>query len=54
MAKYMADRIIRGIYTYEYVMSKRPDLQEDIDDYLIDHGYIDLIPVNIGVTLPLA
>lgn len=44
MAHYMADRIIRGVYTYDYVISKRPDLKEDIDAYLIEQGYQDLIP----------
>lgn len=44
MAKYMADRIIRGVYTYEYVADKRPDLMEEIDLYLISNGYSDLIP----------
>lgn len=44
MAQYMADRIIRGVYTYEYVASKRPDLMADIDAYLIEKGHQDLIP----------
>lgn len=44
MAKYMADRIIKGVYTYEYVINKRPDLQEGIDAYLIEQGYAHLIP----------
>lgn len=43
MAKYMADRIIKGIYTYEYVIGKRPDLKDDIDIYLTEQGYKDLI-----------
>lgn len=44
MAKYMAERIIHGVYTYEYVIGKRPDLQKDIDAYLIATGHGDLIP----------
>jgi len=28
MAAYMGQRIIDGAYTYEYVISKRPDLKE--------------------------
>ena len=44
MGRYMAERIIKGVYTYEYVIEKRPDLKEDIDNYLIETGHEDLIP----------
>lgn len=53
MANYMADRIIRGVYTYEYVMSKRPDLKDEIDQYLIEHGHADLIPGDKPTVLPI-
>ena len=43
MANYLGQRIIDGAYTYEYVISKRPDLQEGIDAYLISNGKEDLI-----------
>ena len=43
MAKYMAQRIIDGFYTYEYVISKRPDLKEGIDACLTEQGRTDLI-----------
>jgi hypothetical protein len=43
MAAYMGQRIIDGAYTYEYVISKRPDLQTGIDAYLISQGREDLI-----------
>lgn len=43
MAKYLAWRIIEGAYTYEYVISKRPDLKEQIDNALRDFGREDLI-----------
>jgi hypothetical protein len=43
MAIYMAKRIIEGAYTYDYVISKRPDLKEGIDEYLISAGREDLI-----------
>jgi hypothetical protein len=43
MASYMAQRIIDGVYTYDYVISKRPDLKEGIDAYLIEKGRQDLI-----------
>ena len=44
MGKYMAERIIKGVYTYEYVIEKRPDLKEEIDAHLIEKGYAHLIP----------
>ncbi len=43
MAAYMAQRIIAGVYTYAYVISKRPDLKEGIDIYLISKERSDLI-----------
>ncbi|MEH7157482.1 hypothetical protein [Neobacillus drentensis] len=43
MAAYMAQRILTGAYTYDYVISKRPDLQAGIDAYLISQGREDLI-----------
>jgi hypothetical protein len=43
MAAYMGQRIIDGIYTYDYVISKRPDLKEGIDAYLSSKGRQDLI-----------
>lgn len=43
MAIYMAGRIIEGVYTYDYVISKRPDLQAGIDAELIAQGREDLI-----------
>lgn len=43
MAAYMGQRIIDGAYTYDYVIGKRPDLQEGIDQYLKDKGRGDLI-----------
>jgi hypothetical protein len=43
MAAYLASRIIDGVYTYDYVISKRPDLKSGIDAYLISQGREDLI-----------
>ncbi|MDF2892543.1 MAG: hypothetical protein K0R80_2910 [Clostridia bacterium] len=43
MAAYMGQRIIDGVYTYDYVIGKRPDLKEGIDTYLTDEGREDLI-----------
>jgi hypothetical protein len=43
MAAYMGQRIIDGAYTYDYVISKRPDLKEGIDAYLISKDRGDLI-----------
>ena len=47
MAAYMAQRIIDGAFDalggYVYVIGKRPDLKDGIDDYLRDKGRSDLI-----------
>jgi hypothetical protein len=43
MAAYMGQRIIDGVYSCDYVISKRPDLKEGIDAYLISQGREDLI-----------
>ena len=43
MAAYLAQRIIDGAYTYDYVIQRRPDLNEWIDSYLISKGREDLI-----------
>jgi hypothetical protein len=43
MAAYMGQRIIDGAYTYDYVISKRPDLQSGIDAYLTEQSRQDLI-----------
>jgi hypothetical protein len=43
MAAYLAQRIIDGAYTYDYVISKRPDLKAGIDAYLREKGREDLI-----------
>jgi hypothetical protein len=43
MASYLAQRIIDGAYTYDYVIFKRPDLKEGIDAFLIEKGREDLI-----------
>ena len=43
MAAYMAQRIIDGAYSYSFVISRRPDLKNGIDAYLIEKGRADLI-----------
>lgn len=43
MAAYLAQRIIDGAYTYDYVISKRPDLKAGINAYLREKGREDLI-----------
>ena len=43
IAQYMAIRIMDGVYTYQYVINKRPDLQIRIDAYLTEQGREDLI-----------
>lgn len=43
MASYMGQRIIDGAFTYDYVISKRPDLQDGINIYLTNNNRADLI-----------
>lgn len=43
MASYLALRIIENGYTYDFVVSKRPDLKSGIDAYLLENGYDNLI-----------
>lgn len=43
MIQYMANRIISGALEYTYVIERRPDMKEGIDEYLIAHGRADLI-----------
>lgn len=43
MANYLAQRVIDEIYTYTYVVSRRPDLKNGIDSYLIKNEREDLI-----------
>lgn len=43
MGAYLGQRIIDEAYTYDYVVSKRPDLKEKIDEYLKEKGREDLI-----------
>ena len=43
MAAYMGQRIIDGVYTYDYVIIRRSDLKTGIDAYLTEKGRADLI-----------
>jgi hypothetical protein len=43
MGAYLGQRIIDGAHTYDFVISKRPDLKNDIDAYLTSKGREDLI-----------
>ncbi|ANB55873.1 hypothetical protein GFC29_3141 [Anoxybacillus sp. B7M1] len=43
MAAYLAQRILDGAYTYEFVIQRRPDLKEGIDAYLREKGRENLI-----------
>lgn len=43
MAAYIAQRIIDGAYTYDYVISRRSDLKSGIDAYLTEQGQANLI-----------
>jgi hypothetical protein len=42
-AIFMARRIIAGRNTYTEVVTARPDLKSDIDQYLIENGHPELI-----------
>lgn len=43
MAAYLAQRIIDGAFTYDFVIGRRPDLKVGIDEYLREKGREDLI-----------
>lgn len=43
MAAYVGQRIIDEAFTYEYAVSKRPDLKGGIDAYLTEKERADLI-----------
>lgn len=47
MAAYIAQCVIDGAYTYDFVISRRPDLKAGIDAYLTEHGQASLI-TNTG------
>lgn len=44
MQDYLGQRIIDGKLEYVYVITKKPDLKQDIDTYIIEHGKLELIP----------
>lgn len=46
MARYLAQRIIDGAYTYAYVIGRREDLRDGINAYLTEKGKEDLIVSN--------
>lgn len=41
--KLYGDLIIKGTYDYDFVISRRPDLKPQIDEYLTAQGRDDLI-----------
>lgn len=43
MVEYLSHRIIDGAYTYAYIISKRADLKNGIDNYLKEKNREDLI-----------
>jgi len=43
IAIFMAKRIIAGRNTYTEVVTARPDLKADIDQYLTENGHLELI-----------
>ncbi|WP_202906846.1 hypothetical protein [Abyssisolibacter fermentans] len=46
MGAYLGQRVIDEVYTYDFVISKRPDLKESINAYLIEKGKEALITVE--------
>lgn len=38
MAAYLVQRIIDGAYTYDFIISRRPDLKAGIDAYCAKKG----------------
>lgn len=42
-AKLLGNRIIQGVTSYTYAVTQRPDLQAQIDAYLIEKEYGFLI-----------
>lgn len=43
MIAYICKQIIDGTLDYTYATTKRPDLEEDIDNYLTTNGHADRI-----------
>lgn len=43
MGDYLAQRIIDGAFTYNFVISKKTNLKTEIDAYLTEMERIDLI-----------
>ncbi|MGG7163800.1 hypothetical protein [Clostridium ihumii] len=43
MGEYLAQRIIDGRFTYNQVISKKPNLKEDVEIYLKQHDKGNLI-----------
>ncbi|MGM0409249.1 MAG: hypothetical protein ACQEQF_00700 [Bacillota bacterium] len=43
MGKYLAKRIIEGVYSYDYVIGKRGDLKDSIDECLKQEDKENLI-----------
>lgn len=43
MVQYLGNQIIGGALDYSYVVTKRPDLKAQLDTYLTDKGYANLI-----------
>lgn len=51
MTAYIAQRIIDGVYSYDYVIDKRPDLKTEIDEYLSKQNSDNLTTQN-DVSVP--
>lgn len=52
MTAYIAQRIIDGVYSYDYVIDKRPDMKAEIDEYLAKQNR-DKLTIQDDVSVPL-
>lgn len=43
MIEYLINQCLMGNLTYEYMVTKRPDLKDDLDKYIIEHNLQDSI-----------
>ncbi len=46
MGDYLAMRILEKAYTYDYVVSNRPDLKASVDEALTRQGHSELITTS--------
>ena len=52
MTAYIAQRIIDGLYSYDYVIDKRPDMKAEIDEYLAKQNR-NKLNIQDDISVPL-